>query len=114
MSGTREVNDSRRSWSGMFSCLEEKRQQEVREQERPDMVGTELHLYPFGGLLPGVDYGASVVDEDVEGRGQLGDLGGCITDGLLRGEVEGHDLDSDIWEGGIDLLSNSLELRACS
>ena len=57
-----EVDDARRRIG------EQLRHEQAREQEVPDVVGTELHLEAFGGALERRVHDARVVDQQVQTR----------------------------------------------
>lgn len=73
------------------------------------MVGSELELDAFGGLLPGGHADTGVVDEDVQSGGEGFDLGGGLADGLLGGEVEEDDFHACGGVFGVDLGGDFLD-----
>lgn len=114
MSRTSEVDDAGRAGCCVLGRLLKERQEQIRKQEGPDVVRAKLPFYPLGRLVARVYDARGVVDEDVKRVCHLGDLGSCVPDRSLGGEVELDDLDFCVGVGGLDLLDDGFDLGACS
>ena len=94
VAGRRQAHDARRRGG------EQRRQDEVGEEEVAEVVGAELHLEPVGGARERARHHAGVVDEQVDARVALDQLGGGLAHAGQRGQVEHERLHG----GGGDMI----------
>lgn len=78
----------------LLGALAQRGQQQQREQEVTQVIGSQVRLKAVGCRLPGCRHGkdAGVVDEHVQGQAAGAEGRGKLPHRLQRGQVQLHDL----------------------
>ena len=114
MAAAAHKDDSRVARSALSGGLSQQGQEQVGQEEGPDLVGSKQPLDPLGRRLAALADDSGIVDEDVDLGSQLGDVLSYTANVLLRAQVKQDNLDRGVGVVVADGFDNLSEPGPCA